>query len=271
MNRWLKIIIIAVLHIAIGLYVGMICKEVQSVFPMLLDPSPGLLPAAIHILLGIGGVVLTSGLVALSIRSFPIYAVIFLFHGAAVVYGWQEFSLISIIFVFIYILLNIGFVFSTQQRMKDRIRVSLQPVNESRMMILIGIVLLICGSLYLGGKANIEKHGFHLPEELMMAFVEPFKEQALAGQPEEVRALAEEQFEEEFSQAIQQMEEEALKPIEGYIPIIIPLMIFFTMETIVSLLSFIPMMVLDIIFRILKALHFLTIEKTTGEIESLSL
>lgn len=271
MDKRIKFIIVAGLHVLSGTYLGVICKEAQNTAPMLMNPTSELLTVGIKMLIAVGGVILTSGLVAIIIQPFYAQAAVFILHGAAVLLTWKEFSLIGLIFTIVYVLMGIRFTFSVQQRMKDRIRVSLQPVSESRMIVLIGLVLIICSSLYLGIKAEVDAHGFHLPEGLLMAFIEPFKEGAMAGQSQEQREQAEAQFEEEFSKAMQQMQRETLKPIEAYIPILIPVMLFFLLETVINLLSFIPMLLLDVIFRLLKMAHFVKIEKISGEIEKLSL
>ena len=271
MSKWIKMLFITGLHVLSGFFLGAICKEVQGIFPMLLDLTPELLIVVIKILLVVGGVIFTSGLVALINRPLYAYATAFLLYGAAVLFIWEEFSLISIAFIVMYILLGIGFVFYAQNRMNDRISVSLQPISESRMLLLFGVILLICASLYLVAKDDIRKHGFHLPEELIMAFAEPFKEGVLAEVPEEQKEQAKVQFEEEFSKAIKQMERETLEPIEAYIPILIPLMLFFTLQTIVSILSFIPMLLLEAVFRLMKTAHFVRVEKTSVEVEKITL
>jgi len=191
--------------------------------------------------------------------------------SAAILYGWGQYSLISIGLVAIHFIIGVFFNGNVGRAMRERIRFSIQPVGENKGLISLALILLICGSIYMGGKEYVDIHGFEIPETYFNLFMEPVKEQALSQLPDEVRQAQESQMEREFARTISEFQESKVKPLEPYIPIAIAVMLFFPLSTIASIIAFVPLTLLDLVIRLLRGLKVIQIITETREVERLTL
>ena len=142
-------------------------------------------------------------------------------------------------------------------------------MNEKKGLIIFGLILLVCGSIYLGGKDYVDLQSFEIPDTYFRIFMEPMKEQSLSQIPPELRQQEADKIEQEFEKMIRELQESKIKPVEPYIPVAIAVMMFFSLSTITSLIIFFPLLLLDIMVKLMVKLNFGKIIKETQEVERL--
>lgn len=68
MSKWLKFAFFTALLIGAGYFFGIICKQIGQAYDLLLSPSEELLNLLLWLLLSMGGLAVTAGLVAIFLR-----------------------------------------------------------------------------------------------------------------------------------------------------------------------------------------------------------
>jgi hypothetical protein len=161
--------------------------------------------------------------------------------------------------------------------LSDRVRFSVRSVAQSQKILLTTLAAVTCASLYLGYAAHIEREGFSLPpstrDTIIRMAVMPI-ERRVEGrtdltpeEKEEVRAEMRTQMESQWLWSM----EETLGHYEQFIPIIVAAALFMSLISIVSLLSWLPILALKVVFSLLTALRMTRVVTETREIERLTL
>jgi len=269
MSKWIKLAIVSILHVAAGYLFGFLCRKTNQIFPFFLELGKELLNVFILFLVIFCIAFTTAGLMAILIKQLWIAGVSYTAASVAILLGWESYSWINISLVFIYCLAGIFFSSSVGKALKERIKFSIQPVNEKKGLITFGLILLVCGSIYLGGKDYVDLQGFEIPDTYFRIFMEPMKEQSLSQIPPELRQQEADKIEQEFEKMIRELQESKIKPVEPYIPLAIAVMMFFSLSTITSLIIFFPLLLLDIMVKLMVKLNFGKIIKETQEVERL--
>jgi hypothetical protein len=133
------------------------------------------------------------------------------------------------------------------------------------------LILVACGSLYLGYAAHVEQEGFSIPESYIDLFMEQMEKPMIAQMPEEGREEAVAQFREEFRSRIDDFFEQTLKPYEQFIPLGLAAGLFTPLVSIVSLLAWVPTMVLSLIFPLLTKLRVTEVITESQEVQRLTI
>ncbi len=267
-STWLQFLFFTILLAGAGYFFGTIGKQINQSCQLILSPSIELLYLLLWLLAAIGAIVVAAGLVAALLRPLGIGILAFLLSGLAILLGWQV-SLDTGVLTLVYVLAASFYANSVAKELNERIRFSVRPISEGRSMLMMALILVTCGGLYLGCSAHIEREGFEIPETYFNMFMEPMKEQILAQIPEEERLQAGAKFEEQFQGMMENFFEETIKPYEQYIPLVITLGLFFPLQTITSLVSWLLPVVLSIIFSLLEALKVTRVVSETKEVQRL--
>ncbi|HEY59439.1 MAG TPA: hypothetical protein G4N92_01955 [Anaerolineae bacterium] len=269
MSRWIKIAFFALLLIASGFFLGTVCKQISQSYELIMQPSKELLNLLILFLLAVAATIITAGLVAILLKPVWVAMIAFALSGLAILVGWREVTLVSGVLALAAIILGLYFAYKVDQEQKERIKFSLDPISRSLGVLSIALVLLACGSIYIGCAAHIEQEGFSIPESFTEPFIEPMKEQITSQMQPQVRHEAEAELEEQFQGMLDDFSEKTLQPYEEYIPLAIAGMLFFSLYTVTNLFSFIPLAVLNLIFLLLSAVGMTKIVRETQEVEKL--
>jgi hypothetical protein len=133
------------------------------------------------------------------------------------------------------------------------------------------IVLVIAAStcFYSGYAAQIESEGFYAPPfvtDMAMGIAEGQIEGSADLTPEE-----KEQVIAEFREQFEQQVEGWIEPYQRFIPMGIAVMLLGLLTTIVTLFSWIPMLILRILFAILGALHVTKVVTEMQEVKRLTI
>ncbi len=302
--KLVKMMIFAGLLIGAGCLLGNTCELIYQQHQLVLSPSRELLYLFLRFLLAAGIIALTGGLVAALIRPLWASSIAFLLSGLAMLLAW-ELKPETGILTAIYVLASLLYSWGVASEMDNRIKFSLRPISESQPILLLALAVLASASLYLGYKAEIGREGFSLPpsfkdsmtnlieqateEQLdprLESLLEPLLEAQLQEIPPELRQKAKEtflnqfntqkdaflqQFSEQFDKQFTKFFEEAVKPYERFIPIVLAIALFQPLLIITRLLGPLPVWVLRALFPILGLLRITQVVTETREVERLSL
>ena len=280
-KRWhagkvMKMIVLSTLPIAAGYFFGLTCGRVSRAYEMLFSPSRDALYMAGQLLLAMGALTVASGIVAALFRPFWTCLVAFVLSGATILVAW-EVSLDSGIAVLVYVVASLLYAGRVIAELNNRVRFSVGPVAQSQTILLTTLAAVACASLYLGCAAQIEREGFSLPPTardavtrmVMMPIERRIEGQAGLTQDEKERILAEVRVEME-RQWLEPMEE-TLRRYEPFVPVGIAGVLFMSLVSIARLLSWLPALVLGIVFLLLSALRVVHVATETREVERLTL
>ncbi|MFH1929285.1 MAG: hypothetical protein ABIK79_14090, partial [Chloroflexota bacterium] len=153
--------------------------------------------------------------------------------------------------------------------LNERVRFSVRPISDGQGTLLMALILVACGSLYLGYAPHIEREGFSVPDFYIETFMQQMEKQIEARVPAEQRQEVVAGFREEFGRAIDGFFERTLKPYERFIPLFIAASLFMPLLTITRLLAWVPTLSLSLLFPLLKGLGVVSVVTETREVQRL--
>jgi len=268
MSKWLKITFFAILLIGAGYFFGTISKEIGLAYMLILTPSKELLILLLKFLLAASVFVVGAGLVAALFRPVWIGFIAFSLAGLAMLFGWQMTPEHGFV-VLVYLVTAFLYTTGVARGMDERIRFSVRPISEGQTTLIMGLIFVVCGSIFFSFKTHVDREGFSIPE----AYIEIFKQQ-MARQIEDRMPMEEvqgamAQFEMEFSRSVEEYSERMLKPYERFIPIGLAAGIFMSLVTITKLLTWLPAIVLSFVFRLLQVAGVTKVLRETEEVQRL--
>lgn len=275
-GKAVKMIIFSALLVAAGYYFGLTCGQVSEAYEMLFSPSRDALYLANQLLLAMGALALTSGMVAVLFRPFWTLLVAFVLSSAAMLVAW-EIGLDTGVAVLVYLVASLLYARRIIAELDNRVCFSVQPVAQSQTILLMTLVAVACASLYLGCATYIEQEGFSLPpstrdaiSRMVMMPIERRIEGEADLTPEQKEEMLAEIHAQMDSQWLEPMEE-TLRRYEPFIPVGVAAMLFTSLTSVVSLLSWLPILFLKAVFSLLTTLRVTRVVTETREVERLTL
>ncbi len=268
MSKGLKTALFAALLTGAGFYFGTICKQIGPAYELILAPSEELLTVLLWFLLAVGTVTVSAGLVAALVRPVWVGFIAFALSGLAMLLAW-EVAVVSGLLVAAYLLSACVYAVGVAKELSARIRFSVHSIRAGQNVLLMSLVLVACGSLYIGYAAHIEQEGFSLPEAYTEAFMEQLEKQIEARVPAEEREKVVGEFREEFQSGVDEFVEQTVKPHEGLIPLGVAAGLFMPLVTITRLLAWVPTAILSLLFRLLTVSGVTRVITETREVENL--
>ena len=271
-GKLLKMAFFTVLLIAASWFFGIWCGRIGQAYTLFFQPGREILRLVLWLLLAIVVVAVTAGLVAALLKPLWVAMVAFALSALAVILGWDV-GIGPALFGLLYFLASLLYARSVTKELNDRLRFSVEPVSRGLSLLFMALALVACGSLYLGYAAHIDREGFTFPptfKEMMTKMtVVPMREAIEARTDltpqEKERALAEmkEGFEEMWMGPLEEM----IEPYERLIPVVVAVGTFMTLQTILGLLSWIPGLILAVIFPLLEITGMTKVVRETREVE----
>jgi uncharacterized membrane protein len=268
MGKWLKGAFLAALLIGAGYFFGTVCKQVGSAYELLLTPSADLLDLLLWVLLALGAVAVTAGLVAALLRPAWVGMIAFALSGSTLLLGWQV-TPVSGILALVYVLVAFLYVVGVARELNERTQFSVRPISEGQAMLLIALTFLACGSLYTGTAETIAREGFSIPKPYIDLFVDQMESQIEARLPEENRQEAVAQFREEFRRTLDDFFDRTVKPYERFVPFAIAGSLFMPLIALTRLLAWIPTLFLRAAFSLLASLGVTRVVSERQEVQKL--
>lgn len=271
-GRIVKIIFLVLLLIAASWFFGIWCGRFGQAYILFFQPGKEMLKLGLWLLLAMVVMAVTAGLVAALLKPLWVAVVAFALSALAMILGWQV-GIRPALLGLLYFIICLLYARGVTKELDERLRFSVEPVSRGLSLLFMALALVACGSLYLGYAAHIEKEGFTFPptfKEMMakmtiMPMREAVEAQADLTPQEKERALAE--MEEGFEEMWMGPLEEMIEPYERLIPVAVAVSVFMTLQTILSLLSWIPGLILAIIFPLLQITGMTKVVRETREVE----
>lgn len=271
-----KIVVLAILLTASGFFFGAACERLNQQYHLILLLDRDFLYVLLWLLLAVVSVAVTGGLVAALVRPFWISLLAFAVSALAAFIAWGV-SLASAISALIYLIVALLYCRGVAGALKNRLKFSVEPISGSQPVLLTGLAIAASAALYFGYAAEIEENGFAFPPamkemigEMSMA---PMRRQIEARTDltsEEKDALLAEMtggFEEQWMRPV----EETIRSYEKFIPLVVAFVLLQLLAVVNSLFSWIPTVILSIIFPILTALGVTRKVTETREVDRLTI
>lgn len=272
MAKLLKISFFTALLIAASYLFGSVCAQVNQQHQLIFSLSKDLLPLALGVLLALGAVAVTAGIIAVLSRPFWVCVIAFGLAALAILFGWK-WRVDTGILALLYFFASLIYARGVAQELDNRLDFSVRPVSESQSLLLMTLSVVICGAFYFGYAAQIEKEGFSIPPsfvEMVMTSMEKQFDQ----QPDLTPAQREEvlvEFRQEFEDKVKKPMEDKIKPYERFIPPVVAIGLLQLLVLTTSLLSWIPILVLRLVLPLLMALKVVKVVVETREVRKLTL
>jgi len=267
-SKLVKTIIFIVLLIAASCYLGNICNQIGQLGDTIFSLSMDTLYPFLWLLLALVLVAITAGLVATLVRPLWICFIAFALSSLAVLFIWGL-NLTGMVLAVLYLLTGLLYSRGVAKGLNERINFSVHPIKDNQTILLIVLVIAACTLFYSGYAAQIEREGFNTPP-----FVINMVTGMAEGQMEELTDLTPEEKEQaiaEFREQFEQQVEDMVEPYQQFIPIGVAVMLLSILMTIISLISWLPTIILSAIFAILTASHVTKVVTETQEVKRLTI
>ena len=269
-----KIVLLAILLIAAGFLFGRACEQVSRQYQLVLMLDRGFLYVLLWLVAAMATVAVTGGLVAALVRPLWVCVAAFAVSALAVLIAW-EVSLASGVVTLIYLAVSLLYCRGVAEALDNRLKFSVEPISGSQSTLLAGLAIAASASLYFGYAAEIQEQGFAFPP----AVRETLSEMSMAPIRAQIEArtdLTSEEKDTLLAQASEGFEEQWITPVEEtigsyqeFVPWVIAFSLFQLLAVINSLFSWIPIVILAVIFPILAGLGVTETVIETREMERL--
>ncbi|MBM3144377.1 MAG: hypothetical protein FJ010_05255 [Chloroflexi bacterium] len=271
----LKSAIIIAILVAGGAFFGVTCNQVSHQYAALFSPDSQLLGLALRVFGAILSVAFGAGLLVALVRPFWVAMLGFGLSALATILLWGI-NWITVIAGLFYCALAAIYTHSVIRELNDRLHFSLRPVAQEQKTLLFALVLLICVSFASGYWRDAKERNFILPpayKQVVAQMMLPALKAQIESQPglgleEKASALAEARqglgkFWTEF--------ENSIRPYARYLPFVLGFLLFWLMETLLGFVSWIPYVILSLLFPLLAALGATHPVTETREMQRLTL
>jgi hypothetical protein len=266
-------IFVVVLVVANALF-GAACGRVYRQYEALFVPGLELLILAIWVFGTMALVTVAAGLVVALVHPFWVIIVAFLLSALAMILAW-EISIALAALALLYAVLAINYARSVISELNNRLNFSVHAIGEGQRTLLLALILLVSISFALGYREDAMHRGFIVPptyKQSVSKIIIPRLQDQIASQmkldPAEKTSM-----QKEIERAIEkswEYIETKLQPYAEFIPVGLALMLIFTLNTLLSFVSWVPQLLLSGIFPLLKLLGVTRVVVETREVKRLT-
>jgi hypothetical protein len=270
MKKCIKIGGIGALLVGASFFIGKACVRFDGAFPLLLSPSRELLDLLVWFLLAVCAVLISVELTAALVR--PLQLGIGLFAVGAL--GMLLSCPISPILAFLSLVYLLGatlYAWRAAAELKNRIAFSVSALAEKQGILLAVLIFLASAHLYLGSVQYIRREGLSIPQGFIEMYAGWMEGQVVEQVPAEEQEQARAEFRREFQSQTEGMFDRLVERYEPWIPLVVALGVFMTLQTVLGFLSWIPGLILSLVFALLAALKITTMVTQTSEVRRIRL
>jgi len=233
-----------------------------------------LLDLALWVLLAIGFAMIAAALVAALVKPMWACALVFAASALSLILG-AGVSLATLSYGVVFFGAGLLYAHQVMKGLDKRLDFSVEPIQHSQGVLVLALVIVTGVSLYRGFALDMERGGYVLPpvyKRFATGLIEPILRAQIETQPlkpeERTRALDQARTEIEgfFKDA-----EDALRPYAAAIPAVTAFLVFWALETVTGLLSWIPLLISGGIFELLKIAGIIRVVTETREVKRLTL
>jgi len=269
MSKAVKSTFFALLLIASGYFFGAAAETISRHLELFLSFSAEAVAPIVRLLAALGALVLTAALAAALLRPTWVCVIAFILSSLAL---WVALglSLINGVLVLVYLAAACLYAGSVIKGLDQRIRFSVQPVSQNQIILVIALMLIVGACFYFLYTTKIDREGFAVPSTAMDKIAEMFEAQIEARAPE-MKPAEREEFLSEFREQAQTQVEKFVEPYERYVPLAVALGFVSPLWVAYTLLSWLPGLILQFIFPLLRVLRVTRVVTETREVSRLTL
>jgi hypothetical protein len=270
MNRWIKIGGIGALLAGASFFFGKVCERFDGAFPLLLSPSRDLLDLLLWFLIAVGAVLISVELAAALVR--PLWLGLGLFAVSALGMLLScAISPISLLLSLVYVSGAALYYRRATAELENRIAFSVGALAEKQGILLAVLIFIASAHLYLGVVQHLRRESLSIPQGFVEMYGGWIEGQIMEQIPPEEREQARAEFHREFQSQMEGMFDSLVGRFEPWIPLALALGVFMTLQTALGFLSWIPGLILSLVFALLSALKFTTEVAETREVRRITL
>jgi hypothetical protein len=218
-------------------------------------------------LLAIAIVFMTACFVAVLVRPFWLAIISYLLSGVVLFMLWNMFGYITLITSVVYVVVLMIFDKGVNVELRERIRFSIQPLQDRKSILVVFLVIMFCLSFYFGYAEMTKIEGFKLPE-----FITTISMKAAEGMiGGELGQEERERLKSEIRSRLEDQLEKVTSRIYLLVVLFLTIIIFSLMELLTTLLFWIPVLLVSLIFYVLAKLKVTKQIIETKEISKITL
>jgi hypothetical protein len=272
---WLiKAVVFGALLTGAGCFMGFVLKWVGGGYEHFIPGSWDLgdaLRLGFWAIGAIATVALTAGLVAILVRPFWVAALEMLASALALFLCW-DISLVSFVVALIYFLAGLLYLAGVRTEISNRIQFRVWNIRTSQGVLLALLVALVCTSLYFGYAGSINRDGFTLSPEAINWILTKADHNLLD------KVLPEGYTDSDKTQALDTLQHYLEKDVtndmqqyKSYAPALLAAGVFSVLMLAVSLISWVPLLIMWLAFLILLRLKVIKKKAHPVEVTRLSI
>jgi len=255
-TRIVKIVIFMILLVAASYFFGTLCNRVSGIGDNIFAFTASNLRLFIELVVSIGIMAITAGLVSVLLRPFWTCIVAFALSSLTIFLAWHL-STASIVAVVLYFLVGLLYCRGVSRGLEERIKFSPRAISENQTILFIILIVAITASFYIGYSKQFNQQGFSPP-----SFVTE-----IAIRIENPEPGTEAEFIAEFDKQVKDL----IEPYGRYVPIAMSFFIFVALDFVVFILGWIPILILRLILYILTHLQVIRVRTEMREIQRLTI
>jgi hypothetical protein len=266
--RFLKIALLAVLLMASALAFGIMCSRMAVAYRLLLPPPRPLLRLLLLLWLSMLVMAVAAGMVAVLFRPQWVAYLAFFLSGLALLAGWG-WAPSRLALTMLYIAAGALFAALTQRDLQQRVRFSVRPVGDNWRVLMIVLLVLSVASFYLGFAEHVRSEGLTLLERQVEGLTAEVAQEVVSATPLSKLELIRDEGVRQVQRVLRDMLERQLRRVERYVPPFTAIVLFVLLFAVVSFSSWMPMLILAILFPLLTALGVAKWRLETIEVQRL--
>jgi membrane protein implicated in regulation of membrane protease activity len=270
MNKWIKITAIGALLIGAGFFLGRTCSRFDQALPLLLSPARESLDLLIWFLLAVGVALICAELAAALVRPLWLGVGLFALSALAILLSCPI-TLFGALVALVYLLGSVLYLWRAARELENRIRFSVHALAEQEGILLTVLALIACAHMYIGSMRHIEREGLSAPQGFVEVYGAWMEQQVAEQVPPQDREQALAEFRREFQAQTEGMFNSLVERYETWIPLAIGVGFFMMLKGIFSILSWIPALILSLVFSVLAALKLTKVVTKAQEVQRISL
>jgi hypothetical protein len=253
-----------------GGFFGLVLRWADSGWEYLMPPTWDAFYLGVWFFGAVLAVAVTGGLVAVLLRPFWVAAIAFAVSALAMFFTW-DISMIGIIVAVIYLLMGLLYVLAVRGEIENRIKFSVWHLMRPQIILLVLLTAFLSTSVYFGYAEEIDKNGFTMSQETIDWVVKVADEHIIDRIiPEGTLNNRERQDAvEELRDYLENDVKSDMEPYEDYTPVGLAAIVFGIMTPITFLLSWIPILILSLVF--IPLIRFGAVKKSAKAVEVIRL
>ncbi len=273
----IKTVTIALLFLGATIFFAYVCDRIQNEYlALLMDPQANL-ALAIMILAAILALCAATGILVALVRPVWLGLICFL-TSALLLVEIMGISVSSLIITAVYLLFATTYSQSVTAKLGNQIKFTLHPLADGQRLSLLVLVLIVSAAFGLGYYNDSVNRNFIIPPEIKTEVSKSIIRQAADGidkmetkPSEEEIKIAMAKANENVDKMWKSLEDQIMVAKFPLMPVMMGSLLMTVLQILMIFISWVPLVLMQIIFSLLKVTRFSKILTETREVETLTL